>query len=175
MMPFRGAGDDALMLEDHSFLPVPARWSGWTATLPRFAAEAVSASDITRPYLFFQVEATSHQVSAVRAAVKNWIRQVSFPAVQADDVVLAADEAISNATEHAYPDARGTLTLFAACNRLARAVRIIVSDHGQWRPPPADPGVRGRGLAMMEKLAQVFRLEHGPHGTTVLLGWSLPG
>jgi anti-sigma regulatory factor (Ser/Thr protein kinase) len=162
------------MIEDHSSPLVPARWNGWTATLPRFAAEAVSASNITRPYLYLQVDAAPHQVSAARRAVKNWTRQVSLPAALADDVVLATDEAVSNAVDHAYPDKPGTMTLFAACTRLAHAVRIIVSDCGQWRPPSADPGVRGRGLAMMEKLTQVFRLEHGPHGTTVLLGWSLP-
>jgi serine/threonine-protein kinase RsbW len=99
--------------------------------------------------------------------------QVGFPTAQQQDIVLAADEAVSNAVDHAYPESPGTFTLFAAYTNLADAVRIIVSDHGSWRQPSFDPGFRGRGVALMERLAHVFRLVHSPHGTTVVLGWSL--
>ncbi|WP_084433747.1 ATP-binding protein [Kibdelosporangium aridum] len=51
----------------------------------------------------------------------------------AQDVVMVAEEAVSNAVEHAYPDRPGTLTMFAACSLAVNAVRIIVSDRGRWR------------------------------------------
>lgn len=76
--------------------------------------------------------------------------------------------------EHAYRGAPGTLTLFAVRTRTANTVHVIVADQGLWRPPPIDPGFRGRGLPMMNTLADVFRLAHTAIGTTVVLGWSLP-
>jgi serine/threonine-protein kinase RsbW len=161
------------MSDDHDPLPVPTRLREWATTLPEFAADVVADSDITRPHIYTQVPASPARLSTVRAQVTDWTRQVGFPPEQGQDIVLAADEAVSNAVEHAYPGTSGTLTLFAACNRLARVARLIVADNGLWLPPSADPGFRGRGLAMMEKLAHVFKLWHTQHGTTVLLGWSL--
>ncbi|MBE1470754.1 anti-sigma regulatory factor (Ser/Thr protein kinase) [Kibdelosporangium phytohabitans] len=59
------------------------------------------------------------------------------------DAVLAADEAVSNAIDHACPGSSGTLTLFAACSHPVSVVRIVVSDHGLWRPPQPNPACAG--------------------------------
>jgi serine/threonine-protein kinase RsbW len=162
------------MLDDHSSLPIPVHLHAWTDTLPSFAAEVVSQSDVARPSVYTEFAATPNQIGIVRSQVTEWVHRIGLPAAAGQDVILASDEAVSNAVEHAYPGTTGTLTLFAACTRMASTVRVIVADRGLWRPPPVDPGFRGRGLAMMEKLAQVFRLVHGSHGTTVVLGWPLP-
>jgi anti-sigma regulatory factor (Ser/Thr protein kinase) len=153
---------------------MPVRLHAWADTLPSFAAEVVSQSDVARPNVYTEFAARPGQIRIARWQITEWVHRVGFSAADGRDVVLASDEAISNAVEHAYPGTTGTLTLFAACTRVASAVRVIVADHGLWRPPPADPGSRGRGLSMMEKLADVFRLVHGPRGTTVVLGWPLP-
>jgi serine/threonine-protein kinase RsbW len=162
------------MLGDQGSLPAPAGLLTWAGTLPAFAAEAVSQSNVTQPHVYTELNAVPDQVRVARAEVTGWARQVGFPADDVQDVVLAVDEAVTNSVEHAYPGVAGTLTLFAARFNPG-AVRIVISDHGHWRAPPVDPGFRGRGLRMMESLAQVFRLAHTPHGTTVLLGWALPG
>ncbi|MEJ8278547.1 ATP-binding protein [Pseudonocardia spirodelae] len=87
------------------------------------------------------------------------------PTVQ--DLVLAVNEAVSNSIEHAYgasgPD--GTVTLRGDADGLR--VRMEVSDHGRWRDPPEDPGYRGRGIGMIEAVAEDVRVEPGPDGTTV--------
>jgi serine/threonine-protein kinase RsbW len=163
------------MPDDHRSSPVPLRLNDWADTLPSFASDVVAGADTTESHIYIQTAALPDQAGALRRQVACWTRQVGFPDITQHDIVLATDEAVSNAIEHAYPDKRGTLTLFAARARLADSVRIIVSDHGHWRSPPCDPGFRGRGLAMMEKLATVFRLTHSPYGTIVVLGWSLPG
>jgi anti-sigma regulatory factor (Ser/Thr protein kinase) len=130
---------------------------------------------MTRPHFRMLLPAAPGQVAVARSHITDWTTKVGFPQVYGQDIVLATDEAVSNAIEHAYPGTPGTVTLFAACTRPPGAVRVVVSDHGRWRLPAADMGFRGRGLAMMERLAEVFRLVHGPDGTTVVLGWSLPG
>lgn len=162
------------MADDHSSRPSLTGLRAWADTLPSFASTVVSSADTTRPHIYTEITASHDQVSVVRRQVVDWTERVGLPDVVGQDVVLATDEAVSNAVEHAYPDFSGILTLFAACIQPGNAVGIVVADHGRWRPPPAVPGLRGRGLAMMQTLAHAYRLMHTPHGTTVVLGWSLP-
>ncbi|MDT5243799.1 MAG: hypothetical protein QOD36_1175, partial [Mycobacterium sp.] len=42
-----------------------------------------------------------------------------------------------------------------------------VSDSGSWKPPPADPGTRGRGLLLMRTLSERVDLDGTAKGTTV--------
>jgi anti-anti-sigma factor len=42
-----------------------------------------------------------------------------------------------------------------------------VADEGRWRPPPADPGFRGRGLTLLRELSTSVRLDRRPDGTVV--------
>ncbi|MBE1468564.1 ATP-binding protein [Kibdelosporangium phytohabitans] len=163
------------MPNDHSFGSISTRVHAWADTLPEFAAEAVYHADLTGPHVYTEFVAVADQVRRARCAIEGWSQQLGVPAVQEQDIVLAVDEAVSNAVDHAYPDTDGRLCLFAACTTAARALRVIVADKGLWRPPPVEPGFRGRGLMMMQRLAEVFRLSHGPNGTTVMMGWSLAG
>jgi anti-sigma regulatory factor (Ser/Thr protein kinase) len=49
------------------------------------------------------------------------------------------------------------------------AVDVVVRDEGRWRPPPADSGSRGRGLALIRRLATDVEVEHpGPDGGTAV-------
>ncbi|WP_173123762.1 ATP-binding protein [Kibdelosporangium persicum] len=152
-------------------MPDDQSLNAWARTLPPAAADVVARSDLAHPHVHMRFPATPAQVGVARAQVTEWTRRLGLPTVHGQDIVLATDEAISNAVEHAYPGDSGTLTLFAARIQPDHAVRIIVSDEGEWRPPPENPGFRGRGLVMMERLAEVFELAHTPLGTTVVLGW----
>jgi hypothetical protein len=51
-------------------------------------------------------------------------------------------------------------------------IEIVVRDRGEWRPPPADPGFRGRGLVMIRSMSSWAEIEPGPDGTTVRMRWS---
>lgn len=163
------------MLDDHSSLPTPVRLSAWAETLPAFAAEMVTDSDLTKPHIYAELPATAEQAGVARTRITDWASRSGLSGLLVQDMVLASDEAMSNAIEHAYSGVPGTVTLFAACSSGHDQAKIIVADRGVWRPPTADPGFRGRGLAMMEKLAAVFRLKHSANGTTVVLGWPLAG
>lgn len=89
------------------------------------------------------------------------------PTVQ--DLVLAVNEAVSNCIEHAYGAAgsEGPATVLLHGETDGRRVRMEVSDRGCWRDPPTDPGHRGRGIGMIEAVAEDVRVEPGPNGTTV--------
>jgi anti-anti-sigma factor len=42
-----------------------------------------------------------------------------------------------------------------------------VQDWGSWRPPPADPGYRGRGVEFVRHLSDEVTFDRGDTGTTV--------
>ena len=85
------------------------------------------------------------------------------------DVVLAVNEAASNAIEHAYippsPADRVTVRLRTEPYHLY----VEVADHGQWRRPDADPGHRGRGILIMKRVVGSVSIHKDPDGTRVLL------
>lgn len=56
-----------------------------------------------------------------------------------------------------------------AARRNQNQLLITITDHGRWRPPPGEPGYRGRGLAMMRALTGDVQLHPTAEGTTVRL------
>lgn len=109
----------------------------------------------------------------VRHQLERWAARTGLPAPAVDDLVLSTYEALANAAEHAYPSGSGPVDMVAARTTDGR-VLVIVSDRGRWRPPPADPGFRGRGLLMIRALAQRVEVQQGSHGTTVHMEWARP-
>ncbi|WP_307849528.1 ATP-binding protein [Qaidamihabitans albus] len=120
----------------------------------------------------FDVPARVEQLSALRHALADWAHRRGVAGEQIDAMTLATYEALANVVEHAYPDAEGTLDLRARCLPHSRRVEVTVTDHGHWQPPPADPGpLSGRGLPLMQQLADTAHVEPDPQGTTVRLHW----
>jgi Histidine kinase-like ATPase domain/PRC-barrel domain len=109
-------------------------------------------------------------VRRMRWELRPLLDMSGLPDDQIEDLVLAAGEAASNAVEHAHLP---TLPCFDVVAEVGeQRARIVVQDHGRWRPPTAG-GHRGRGLQMIGVLAQAT-LSVGPQGTTVVLR-SRPG
>ena len=75
-------------------------------------------------------------------------------------------EAATNAVE-TPTGGRGGEFVYSVRRRDDGAIRVEVQDFGRWRPPPADPGYRGRGLAVIHNLADEVALEVGESGTRV--------
>ena len=109
----------------------------------------------------------------VRHHLERWAANTGLSASALADLVLSTYEALANAAEHAYPSGHGAVDLVAARTTDGR-VLVAVRDHGRWRPPPADPGFRGRGLLMINALSRRAEVKQGPHGTTVHMEWELP-
>lgn len=117
-----------------------------------------------------EVAGDAHGLVEVRHRLAEWAASVEFDGRDIDDLVLATYEALTNAVEHAYSDGPRPVELVAATTADG-GVLVTVRDHGRWRAPAADSGFRGRGLRMMEALADRYEIERGSEGTTVRMLW----
>jgi anti-sigma regulatory factor (Ser/Thr protein kinase) len=108
----------------------------------------------------------------IRDRVASWGRRHRLPQEALIDLQLAVGEAVSNGMEHAYrgsdPAAAGHRTvevdLDLRFTSAGRAVVACVTDHGRWRAALAEPGYRGRGMALIDELSsdlQVLRTADG--------------
>ncbi|WUH93805.1 ATP-binding protein [Streptomyces sp. NBC_00433] len=98
---------------------------------------------------------------SARAVLAGW----QVPEETAADVVLVISELVTNALNHALPD---------VCLHMTRlpcgTVRVEVTDGGPCGSPlQRDPGDGGRGLALVQALAQAHGRHVGPGGT---LAWA---
>jgi serine/threonine-protein kinase RsbW len=117
--------------------------------------------------------ALADAVPELRRLTRTWSEGSGLDPDIAQDVVLAISEAVTNVVEHAYPDRAGAVRLHLTrgeCGELA----VTVEDDGTWRPPPTDPGFRGRGLPLIGGLADRGWVTHSPTGTTVVMNWNAP-
>ncbi|MBN9108076.1 MAG: ATP-binding protein [Pseudonocardia sp.] len=125
--------------------------------------------------LALQVPPDPAQLAPLRRSVVAWARALDLTEEIVADLQLAVGEAAANGVEHAYPDTTSGLVEVTVRLRRRRGRRIIavrVCDHGCWRPPPADPGYRGRGIAMIRAVAHDVAINAGAGGTEVT--FSLP-
>ena len=81
--------------------------------------------------------------------------------------MAASGEAAANAIEHAYGPSGGVIQV--AAERKEDGVVVNIRDFGRWRPS-RDPN-RGRGLLMMNGLADSVHISRVPVGTSVELRW----
>ncbi|MDA0185097.1 SpoIIE family protein phosphatase [Solirubrobacter phytolaccae] len=111
--------------------------------------------------------ARADQLAVVREAMRGWLANAAVDRGDAEMLVLAAGELCANAVEHAYPgEAEGSVEI-ALGRSPDGSITLVVRDRGHWRPPPADPGVRGRGLAIVRGLMSAVDIDEGADGTTV--------
>jgi serine/threonine-protein kinase RsbW len=111
-------------------------------------------------------------LSQVRGRLRTWLQTAGWDLEDAEDVVLAANEALSNAIEHAHPPgtrAEVTLAARTLTRDLWRRAELVVTDTGRWRPPPADDENRRRGIPIMHSCVQDLTIDSGPDGTRVTL------
>ncbi|MGD9988777.1 ATP-binding protein [Pseudonocardia sp.] len=120
--------------------------------------------------LTLEVPADATRLAPMRRAVVAWARALDLSEETVADLQLAVGEAAANSVEHAYPAGAAGLVELALQLRRRRGRRLVmvrVRDHGRWRSPPADPGYRGRGLAMIRAVAHDVAIDPGPRGTEV--------
>lgn len=110
--------------------------------------------------------------SFMRAQIKEFLSTIGATPQVAADIVLATSEAVSNAIEHAYPQAvTGDVRMHAGYNSNG-TVRIEIADDGAFldRTPPAG---RGRGLAIMRGVAREVKILR-QNGTRVIMTFEVP-
>ena len=134
---------------------------------------AVVAARLSPARLELTIPARPEQLRILRRDVQRWASGSGLSAEVVDDVLLAVGEAAANAVEHAYPDG-ATGTVAVVLERDGGGVTGTVHDTGIWRPPPADPGFRGRGLQILRALADDVDVRSVAEGTTVRFRLPLP-
>lgn len=108
----------------------------------------------------------------VRRAIQDWGRHVGLPADLIGELALAAYEAMANAAEHAYAGVEpGVLSVLVSAS--PGWIDVQVADQGKWHPPDADTGFRGRGLLLINGLAEDVTVTSTELGTTVRMRWQL--
>ena len=113
------------------------------------------------------------QLSVIRRELAGWLAPLALTDDETAGVVLAVDEAAANAVRHAYGPGRSgvvELTMWTEPGTLC----VEVVDHGSWRPPTAstpagDGGDGGRGIPLMNTMADAVLIHYDARGSRVLL------
>ena len=102
--------------------------------------------------------------------MRSWLIAAGIDHEQAQDVLVAAGEAVTNAIEHGYrnADGEGTITLHAISE--VDQLHLTITDGGTWKPKdsPAQSH-RGRGIQIMRALMEDVDILPETTGTTVRL------
>jgi anti-sigma regulatory factor (Ser/Thr protein kinase) len=147
--------------------------------------------------LRLQCPAVLTELRTVRHRVQRWAHGHGLPDDVLVDLQLAVGEAVANGIEHAYRHNGtgrrpiGPVERFGAAERSGAVgdgaaadecievelelragaggaeVAACVSDRGRWRQAPAEPGYRGRGLALIARLSRDMRVRRTGQGTQV--------
>ncbi len=105
-------------------------------------------------------------IPVMRRLLTRWLDEAGATAADRDDLALASAEAAANAIEHAYGLAPGVVELRAWTAEDGRA-KVAIRDFGNWRAPRGTH--RGRGLPLMEGLADDVEVVRSDEGTTIEL------
>lgn len=117
--------------------------------------------------------ADPRQLTIIRRELAGWLAPLSLTADEVDGIVLAVDEAAANAVCHAYGSGESgpvELTLWTEGGTL----NVEVVDHGRWRPPAEAPVTGGRGIGLMNAMADAMLIHFDDRGSRVLLRHRVP-
>jgi serine phosphatase RsbU (regulator of sigma subunit)/anti-sigma regulatory factor (Ser/Thr protein kinase) len=123
------------------------------------------------PTLHLRLPAQPEVLSGMRQALRRWLRGHGAGDADINAIALAAGEACSNVTEHAYDPGPASFELEATIDE--GVVTLEVRDEGNWRE--ARGRNRGRGLMLMDKLMDEVRMQRGEGGTVVEMRRRLAG
>lgn len=120
------------------------------------------------------LDAAPGAVARAREEFAGWLKRFfALDEIRSSDLVLATNEALSNAAEFAYlrADRPGTMDVKADYDARDERLTVRVSDRGVWRVANASPRSRGRGIPLMRALSDRATIETSGAGTQVCLEW----
>lgn len=130
------------------------------------AAIAITVLPDPTERLRLRLPALPVYVSGLRRRLRDWLTEVGMGEDEMFDVTLAVSEAAANAIEHAGAPSSPSITVTG--ERTDGRVVLKIRDYGRWNDTPPDPD-RGRGLALIDALAETSGIERTPEGTTVTI------
>jgi anti-sigma regulatory factor (Ser/Thr protein kinase)/putative methionine-R-sulfoxide reductase with GAF domain len=157
----KSGADDLQHLGDHLVdVMVPEGPGGDDAAL--LMARALPLGDT----LVARFPAEVESIPLMRRLLGRWLDEAGATRADIEDLMLASAEAAANAIEHAYGLAPGVVEL-RAWTAQGGPVKVAIRDFGNWRAPRGTH--RGRGLLLMEGLADAVDVVRNEDGTTVEL------
>jgi anti-sigma regulatory factor (Ser/Thr protein kinase)/putative methionine-R-sulfoxide reductase with GAF domain len=117
------------------------------------------------------LRADATQLVLLRRVLRRWLTERGVGPNLVYDVLVGCGEAVANAIEHAYGPSGGVIQIGA--ERTPDAIVLTVRDFGRWRSPRV--AYRGRGILMMQELADSVEISPSNTGTTVALRWPVGG
>jgi anti-sigma regulatory factor (Ser/Thr protein kinase) len=108
------------------------------------------------------VPAEPEALQQVRRRLRRWLEAAGVSDDVRDDIIVATSEAVSNSVRHAYGPSSAWVEIEGEL--VDDEVRIVVRDHGRWRPPR---GEGGRGIDLMQACMASVDIRHDPDGTVV--------
>jgi anti-sigma regulatory factor (Ser/Thr protein kinase) len=115
----------------------------------------------------FSASIRSHpeQLRSVRGELRRWLVATGAGEVLAADLLVAVNEALTNARDHAYQGADdGEIVVNGRTND--GRIELSVRDRGRWAPSVRSPA-RGRGLSIIGAVTDDHQLEVTPEGIEV--------
>ena len=117
-----------------------------------------------------RVPAEAGRLVGLRKQLAEWLAGLGVDGERREDIVLASNEALANSAEHAYREGdAGPIDVRA--EELNGRLTVTVTDYGTWQPPVPTNGLRGRGLLLIDSLADHSAKVHREDGTTVTMTW----
>lgn len=102
----------------------------------------------------------------VRRAIREWLSTQHVDRLE--DVVLAVDEAVSNAIEHSGQFRVEPVVIDVVARNDGQSICVEVTDAGSWRPR-RDDDTRGRGLNIIGALMDRVQVDSTGRGTCVTM------
>ncbi|WP_172830461.1 ATP-binding protein [Mycobacterium asiaticum] len=121
--------------------------------------------------------AAPEHIATFRHELRHWLQGLALDPARIYDILLAAGEAVTNAIEHgSCSDATQSVSVQAALHK--GTVTVVVSDGGRWIDSPDAPLTptqhRGRGLFLMEGLADRCAIDGTDQGTRITMHFDVP-
>lgn len=107
-------------------------------------------------------------LAPLRTRLAAWLTTLGGNDDDVFAIQVAVLEAVSNVIEHAYPDDAGSARVEGLLDGAGR-VCMTITDTGRWTTPPAHPGNRGRGFALIRACMDTVEIDSTAVGTTVLM------
>jgi serine phosphatase RsbU (regulator of sigma subunit)/anti-sigma regulatory factor (Ser/Thr protein kinase) len=118
---------------------------------------ALEFETLASPRLALELPAEPRSLAAIRADLRGWLRSVGADEHEAFDIVVAVNEACSNAIEHPQAATAHERVIKLDAQLVDRDVSVVIRDPGGWKPR-GERGDRGRGLEFMEALMEGMEL-----------------
>ena len=118
------------------------------------------------PTLSLRFPAEPGALAPMRASLRSWLAAGGAGEEEIFDVLVAVNEACTNAVEHPVDPSRSEVTVDAAV--ADGEISIVVGDSGRWRSERGADG-RNLGLGFMRALMERVDVTRSGDGTTVRL------